>query len=63
MTLRQKIGIAFAIAGILINVAHFALFFFSDEPEKYHGHELVIILGIALVLVGVAMTVDNKQER
>lgn len=61
MTLRQKIGITFGVTGILINVAHFLLFFFSERPEKYHDHELVIGFGIVLALVGVALMVDNKQ--
>lgn len=63
VTLRQKIGITLGLTGILINVAHFVLFFFSDKPEKYHGHESVIGIGIVLALIGVALTVDEKQER
>lgn len=63
MTLRQEIGITLGLTGILINVAHFALFFFSARPEKYHGHELVIGFGIVLTLVGVALMVDKKPER
>lgn len=63
MTLRQEIGVALALTGILINVGHFILFFFSAGPEKYHGHEPVIGFGIVLALVGAALTVDKKQER
>lgn len=63
MTVRQEIGITLALTGILINVGHLALFFFSDKPEKYHGHELVIGFGIVLALIGVALTIDEKQER
>lgn len=63
VTLRQKIGIWLGLTGILINAAHFALFFFSDKPEKYHEHELVIGVGIVLALIGVALTIDEKQER
>lgn len=63
ITLRQKIGITLGLTGILINVAHFGLFFFSAQSEKYHGHELVIGFGIVLALVGVALMVDKKRER
>lgn len=63
MIVRQEIGITLGLTGILINVGHLALFFFSDKPEKYHGHDLVIGFGIVLALVGVPLTVDKKQER
>ncbi len=63
MTLRQEIGITLALTGILINLGHLALFFFSAQPEKYHGHELIIGFGFVLALVGVALMIDKKQER
>ncbi|MDQ3750920.1 MAG: hypothetical protein M3367_18165 [Acidobacteriota bacterium] len=63
MTLRKEIGVILGLTGILINVVHLALFFFSDKPEKYHGHELVIGFGIVLALVGVMLLIDKKQER
>lgn len=63
MTWRQEIGIVLGLTGILINVGHLALFFFSANSEKYHGHELVIGFGIVLALIGVALMIDEKRER
>lgn len=62
-TLQQKIGITLGLTGILINVAHLVLFFFSAQQEKYHGHELVVGSGIVLALIGVVLMIDEKQER
>lgn len=62
MTLRQEIGIACGLTGILINLGHFLLFFVSGQAEKYHGHELVIGFGIVLVLFGVILLTDKKQK-
>jgi hypothetical protein len=58
MTVRQEIGIAASAIGILINVVHFALFFFSATPEKYHDH-----IGFVLTIGGLLLLLDKKQER
>lgn len=62
MTLRQEIGIAAAAIGILINVVHFALLFFSDKAEKYHDHIWIVGLGVILALGGVLLLMDKKQD-
>jgi len=62
MKLRQEIGIACGLTGILINIGHFALFFVSGQTERYHGHELVIGIGVVLALIGVMLLIDKKQE-
>ena len=61
MTLRQKIGIAASAIGILINVVHFALFFISDKPERYHEHGWIVGFGLILTLGGLLLLLDKKQ--
>jgi len=63
MTLRQKIGIAASAVGILVNVVHFALFFISDTPERYHEHGWIVGFGLILTLGGLLLLLDKKQER
>ena len=62
MTLRQKIGITLGVTGISINVVHFALFFISDKPERYHEHGWIVGFGLTLTLGGLIL-LDKKQER
>jgi protein-S-isoprenylcysteine O-methyltransferase Ste14 len=63
MTVRQEIGIAASAIGILINVVHFALFFFSATPEKYHDHIWIVGFGFVLTIGGLLLLLDKKQER
>lgn len=63
MTLRQKIGITLGVTGILINVVHFALFFISDKPERYHEHGWIVGFGLILTLGGLLLLLDKKQAR
>ncbi len=62
MTLRQEIGIAAGAIGILINVVHFALVFFSEKPEKYHDHIWIVGFGVVLALGGVLLLMDKKED-
>ena len=63
MTLRREIGIAASLIGILINVVHFALLWFSDKPEKYHDHIGTVGFGAVLALGGLLLLIDTKKDR
>ena len=62
ITLRQQLGIMLGLIGTLFNIAHFVSIFFSDKPEKYHGHELVVVFGTALALIGLVLMIEEKVD-
>lgn len=62
MTWRQVIGIIISTVGILINVVHFVLLFFSEKPEKYHNHIGIVGFGAILALGGLLLLIDKKQD-
>lgn len=62
MTCRQQLGITLGLFGTLLNIAHFVLIFFSEKPEKYHGHELVVIFGTVLALIGLVLMIDEEKD-
>jgi hypothetical protein len=62
MILRKQIGITLGLIGTLVNIAHFVLIFFSEKPEKYHGHELVVLFGTVLALIGLVLMIDEKKD-
>lgn len=55
MSTRRITGLVAGLAGLLITVAHLALALFSGTPERYHGHEAVVAIGVVLTLAGVML--------
>jgi len=67
MSTRRTIGIVAAVVGLAISFGHIILAFFgtvlfSAIPEKYHGHELIVAIGIVLALGGLLLLGNDNQE-
>ncbi len=62
MGLRQYIGAVLGISGILINIVHFVMLFFSDKPEKYHDHFWIVGVGVLMAIGGLLLMSDKKTD-
>jgi drug/metabolite transporter (DMT)-like permease len=62
MRTRRTIGIVAALVGLAISLGHIILAFFSSTPERYHGHEVIVTIGIVLALGGVLLIGTDRQE-
>lgn len=58
---RRIIGLTTAIVGVVISIAHFVFGLFDRVPEKYHGHEVIVGLGVGLAIVGLLLLGSRKQ--
>ncbi len=63
MSTRRIAGIIIGLAGIVLSVGHIALAFFANTPERYHGHEVVVALGLALAVIGILLLTDFDKRR
>lgn len=62
MTTRRTIGIAAAIVGVAISVGHILLAFVSTTPERYHGHGVIVAIGIVLALGGLLLLGSDREH-
>ncbi len=50
-----------AVSGVCVTIAHFALALFSNTPERYHGHEVLVVVGLALIVIGLLLIGTDKK--
>ncbi len=56
MNKRRFIGIVLALTGIVVSIGHLI----SRTPERYHGHELLVVIGLALTVIGILLLSREK---
>lgn len=62
MSTRRTIGIVAAVIGLVISIGHILLAFISRTPEKHHGHEVIVTIGIVLALGGLLLLGTERQQ-
>lgn len=62
MSTRRIVGIVTGIAGVVISVGHILLAFFTRIPERYHGHEGIVIFGFALAVIGLLLLSGGNRN-
>lgn len=62
MNTRRIIGIVIGVTGVIIATGHYVLAFFSSTPERYHGHEALVGVGFALIVIGILLIGTDKQR-
>ena len=62
MSTRRITGIVSGITGVAISVGHIALALLDNTPERYHGHEVIVLIGFVLALAGLMLIGTDKQR-
>ena len=62
MSTRRITGIVAGVAGVAISVGHIVMALVDDKPERYHGHEVIVLIGFALALAGLLLIGTDKQR-
>ena len=62
MSKRRIAGIVTALVGLVLTMGHFVLESLSNVPERYHGHEWVVAVGVVLMLIGFVLLSGGKAR-
>lgn len=62
MSTRRIAGIVAGFIGVLISVGHLILALFDSTPERYHGHDVIVMIGFVLMVGGLILIGSDKQR-
>ncbi len=61
MSTRRIAGIVTGAIGILNSIVHLIAVLFSNAPERYHGDETIVAIGLALTVLGLLLIGADKR--
>ncbi len=59
---KQRIGIVFGVAGVVISIGHLVLMMVFQTREPYHGFGTWVMLGLGLTVVGLLLLRKNEPQ-
>ena len=62
MRTRRIIGVVAGFTGLAISIGHLIFAFFDDTPEKYHTHQLIVLMGFVLAIGGLLLMGTDKER-